>query len=161
MEILKINLGNIILLDAELNGLAQPTEQNTSETIIKGFINEVLPLSVKYWLLELNKEVQTIKELINKLREELIKKYGSISEDGSVFIPLYKKGSEVYDESGNIISRELSDEYIKFQEEYSTLLTEEKEIKFKPIPFTVLDKIETDKSYSFILQNLVETNTIK
>jgi hypothetical protein len=165
MQTLKIKLGNIFLLDSELNGMTQPAQQsNSAETeqpseptvILKGLINEILPLSTKFWLLELNKELQPIKESINSLREELIKKYGTVTEDGAIFIPVYKKDSEVYDENGNVIEAEVSEEYTNFQTEFSTLLSEEKEIKYMPISLSVLDKIETDKSYSFILQNLIE-----
>lgn len=165
MQTLKIKLGNIFLLDSELNGLTQPAQQSNSNeseqptestVVLKGFINELLPLSTKFWLLELNKELQPIKASVDSLREEIIKKYGTATEDGAIFIPVYKKDSEVYDEDGNVIEAEISEEYTKFQTEYSALLNEEKEIKFMPIPLSVLDKIETDKSYSFILQNLIE-----
>lgn len=162
METLKIKLGNIYLLESELNGVTHtpaPSEEGKQSepiVIIKGFINEVLPLSTKFWLLELNKEVQAIKTTIEGLREDLIKKYGVSNEDGSIYIPVYEKGSEKYDETGNLIDAKLSEQYSKFQEEYSNLMVEEKELKYMPIPLSVLDKIETEHSYSFILQNLVE-----
>jgi len=157
METLKIKLGNIYLLESELNGLSQ-TNQETGEStpVLKGFINEKLPLSTKFWLLELNKEVQAIKATLESLREDLIKKYGTANDQGQISIPLYQAGSEVYDTDGKLIDAKPNEAYIKFQEEYSGLINEEKELQYTPIPLTVIDKIETDETYSFILQNLIE-----
>ena len=157
METLKIKLGNIYVLESELNGLSQTNQQTGESTpILKGFINEKLPLSTKFWLLELNKEVQAIKTTLESLREGLIKKYGTENSEGQIMIPLYEEGSEVFDEEGKLIDAKPNESYVKFQEEYAELIGEEKELQFTPIPLTVIEKIETDETYSIILQNLIE-----
>lgn len=130
METLKIQLANIFILEAELTKL----------------LNEKISLSTKYWLLELNKQVQEIKTTIDSLRDGLIKNYGTPNKDGNIIIPYYL----------NIEKEIINPKFEQFQQEFGTLLTEEREIQYKPIPFSVLEKIETEEPYTFILQNLIE-----
>ena len=130
MKTLKIQLSDIFVLEAEISKL----------------LNEKLTLSTKYWLIELNKQVLEIKTTIDSLRDELIKTYGTTNEDGNIIIPYY------LDIEKDIINPKFE----QFQQEYSALLTQEKELQYKPIPFSVLEKIETEESYTFILQNLIE-----
>jgi len=130
MKTLKIQLSDIFVLEAEISKL----------------LNEKLTLSTKYWLIELNKQVLEIKTTIDSLRDELIKTYGTANEDGNIIIPYY------LDAEKEIINPKFD----QFQQEYSVLLTQEKELQYKPIPFSLLEKIETEESYTFILQNLIE-----
>lgn len=130
METLKIQLTNIFVLEEELTKL----------------LKEKISLSTKYWLLELTKQVQEIKSTIESLRDELIKNYGEPNSDGNIVIPYY------LDTEKDIINPKFE----QFQQEFNTLLTEEREIQYKPIPFSVLEKIETEESYIFILQHLIE-----
>jgi hypothetical protein len=130
MKTLKIQLSDIFILESEISKL----------------LNEKLTLSTKYWLIELNKQVLEIKTTIDSLRDELIKTYGTTNTDGNIIIPYY------LDAEKEIINPKFD----QFQQEYSILLTQEKELQYKPIPFSVLEKIETEESYTFILQNLIE-----
>jgi hypothetical protein len=130
MKTLKIQLSDIFVLEAEISKL----------------LNEKLTLSTKYWLIELNKQVLEIKTTIDSLRDELIKTYGTTNTDGNIIIPYY------LDTEKEIINPKFD----QFQQEYGVLLTQEKELQYKPIPFSVLEKIETEESYTFILQNLIE-----
>jgi hypothetical protein len=130
MKTLKIQLSDIFVLESEIGKL----------------LNEKLTLSTKYWLIELNKQVLEIKTTIDSLRDELIKTYGTTNTDGNIIIPYY------LDAEKDIVNPKFE----QFQQEYSILLTQEKELQYKPIPFSVLEKIETEESYTFILQNLIE-----
>ena len=130
MKTLKIQLSDIFVLEAEISKL----------------LNEKLTLSTKYWLIELNKQVLEIKTTIDSLRDELIKTYGTTNADGNIIIPYY------LDTEKEIVNPKFE----QFQQEYSILLTQEKELQCKPIPFSVLEKIETEESYTFILQTLIE-----
>ena len=90
METLKIKLGQIFEVDAEINGISSTNELGEQVTLIRGFINESLSLTTKYWLLELNKEVNKVKSSLESLRDELIKKYGvEDKETGKIIISLY------------------------------------------------------------------------
>ena len=130
METLKIQLATIFILEDELSKL----------------LNEKISLSTKYWLLDLNKQVLEIKTIIDSLRDTLIKTYGVTNNDGNITIPYY------LDTEKEIINPKFE----QFQQEYQALLREEKELQYKPIPFSVLEKIETEESYTFILQHLIE-----
>ena len=130
METLKIQLATIFILEDELSKL----------------LNEKISLSTKYWLLDLNKQVLEIKTIIDSLRDTLIKTYGVTNNDGNIIIPYY------LDTEKEIINPKFE----QFQQEYQALLKEEKELQYKPIPFSVLEKIETEESYTFILQHLIE-----
>jgi hypothetical protein len=130
METLKIQLATIFILEDELSKL----------------LNEKISLSTKYWLLDLNKQVLEIKTTIDSLRDTLIKTYGVTNNDGNTILPYY------LDTENQIINPKFD----QFQQEYQALLREEKELQYKPIPFSVLEKIETEESYTFTLQHLIE-----
>ena len=158
METLKIKLGQIFEIDAEINGISSTNELGEQVTLIKGFINESLSLTTKYWLLELNKEINKVKSSLESLRDELIKKYGvEDKETGKITIPLYLPGTEEFDDNNNIINGTTNPVYIEFQKEYSDLINDDLEIQYKPLPLSILTRIETESVYPFILQNLITT----
>ena len=158
METLKIKLGQIFEIDAEINGISSTNELGEQVILIKGFINESLSLTTKYWLLELNKEINKVKSSLESLRDELIKKYGvEDKETGKITIPLYLPGTEEFDDNNNIINGTTNPVYIEFQKEYSDLINDDLDIQYKPIPLSILTRIETESVYPFILQNLITT----
>ena len=107
MEKISLKLHEILTLEGELYGLKN---QQTGEVTSKGLLNEKLSLVAKFWLNELGKKVASEKESVEKLREELIKKLGT-EEDGQIFIKMY---DEVKDEEGNIVSRSLTQNFMKY-----------------------------------------------
>ena len=130
METLKIKMGQIFDLEAEINGIAKTNELGEQVVIVKGFLLETLPLYTKYWLLELNKEVRRVKTSIDSLRDELIKKYGTEGKtSGNISISVYLPDTEVLDENGNIISGTINPKYLEFQKEYMELLNGDLEIQ--------------------------------
>jgi hypothetical protein len=137
MEKISLKLHEFLTLEAELFGVKN---QQTGEVTSKGLLNEKLSLVAKFWLNELGKKVATEKESVEKLREELIKKLGT-EEDGQVFIKMY---DEVKDEEGNVISRSLTSNFIEFNQEYDKLLSEEKEIEYRPFELSELANVETE-----------------
>jgi hypothetical protein len=132
-------------LDAELNGAKN---QQTGEVTIKGLANEKLSLVVKYHMNELSKKVASEKQSVETLREELIKKLGT-EEDGQVFIKMY---DEEKDEEGNVVSRSLSENFIEFNKEYETLLSEVKELEYRPFELSELASIETEENYEIFFK---------
>ena len=137
MEKISLKLHEFLTLEAELFGTKN---QQTGETITKGLLNEKLSLVSKFWLNELGKKVQAEKESIEKLREELIKKLGT-EEEGQIFIKMY---DEVKDEEGNVISRSLTPNFIEFNQEFDKLLSEEKELEYRPVELSELANVETE-----------------
>ena len=137
MEKISLKLHEFLTLEAELFGTKN---QQTGETITKGLLNEKLSLVSKFWLNELGKKVQSEKESIEKLREELIKKLGT-EEEGQIFIKMY---DEVKDEEGNVVSRSLTPNFIEFNQEFDKLLNEEKELEYHPVELSELANVETE-----------------
>jgi hypothetical protein len=145
MEKISLKLHEILTLDAELNGAKN---QQTGEVTIKGLANEKLSLVVKYHMNELSKKVASEKQSVETLREELIKKLGT-EEDGQVFIKMY---DELKDEEGNVVSRSLSENFIEFNKEYETLLSEIKELEYRPFELSELASIETEENYEIFFK---------
>ena len=137
MEKISLKLHEFLTLEAELFGVKN---QQTGEVTSKGLLNEKLSLVAKFWLNELGKKVASEKESVEKLREELIKKLGT-EEEGQVFIKMY---DEVKDEEGNTVSRSLTSNFIEFNQEYEKLLSEEKELEYRPFELSELANVETE-----------------
>ena len=137
MEKISLKLHEFLTLEAELFGVKN---QQTGEVTSKGLLNEKLSLVSKFWLNELGKKVASEKESVEKLREELIKKLGT-EEEGQIFIKMY---DEVKDEEGNTVSRSLTSNFIEFNQEFEKLLSEEKELEYRPIELVELANVETE-----------------
>jgi hypothetical protein len=143
MEKITLKLSEFYALEAELNGV---TNQQTGEVLAKGLLSEKIKLTTKYWLHDLNKKVATEKESVEKLKEELIKKYGK-EENGAVSIPIYI--NEVIDEdTKEVVSREVNPDFIKFQNDFNALLSEERELEYKGFKLEEFDGVETDGVYN-------------
>jgi hypothetical protein len=141
MKTIDLRLDEVLLLLVELEGFRKP---DTGEVILKGFINQTLPLKEKYWLNKLINSLTNEKQEIEKLRNQLIEKFGEKDESNSIFIPMMVEGTN-----------EPNPQYLKFQTEYQELLNETKTINYKPISFETLESITTEDTYNLIFK-LVE-----
>jgi len=142
MEKISLKLREFYSLEAELNGLVN---QETKEVVTKGLLNEKIKLTTKYWLSDLNKKILAEKEAVEKLREELIKKHGDTDETGNVGISKYI--NIVKNEAGQIVDGELSPKFIEFENEFLTLLEEERELEHHAFKLEEFDNVETDGNY--------------
>lgn len=142
MEKVTLKLQEFYTLDSELNGF---TNQQTGETISKGLLAERVKLTTKYWLVDLAKKAATEKESIDKLREELVKKYG-VEENGNVSIPVYIN-EVIDDETKEVVSREVNPDFIAFQNDFNQLLQEERELEYHPFKLEEFENVETDGVY--------------
>jgi hypothetical protein len=79
------------------------------------------------------------------LKEDLIKKHGEADETGNISIPMYI--DIVKDEEANIVEGNNNPKVIEFQNEFNTLLQEEKELEYKAVKLSALDSIESDSNY--------------
>ena len=138
MEKITLKLHEFYALESELNGV---TNQQTGEVISKGLLSEKIKLTTKYWLTDLNKKVAAEKESVEKLKEELIKKYGK-EEDGAISIPM---AIDQVDENGEVVKTKITKEdgaeeevpvkvynpdFISFQNDFNALLSEERELEY-------------------------------
>ena len=142
MEKVTLKLQEYYQLNSELNGF---TNQQTGETVSKGLLSERVKLTTKYWLADLAKKIATEKESIDKLREELIKKYG-IEENGNISIPIYIN-EVIDDETKEVVSREINPNFISFQNDFNLLLQEERELEYHPFKLEEFENVETDGVY--------------
>jgi N-methylhydantoinase B/oxoprolinase/acetone carboxylase alpha subunit len=144
MEKVTLKLHEFYALEAELNGV---TNRQTGEVLAKGLLNEKIKLTTKYWLHDLTKKVAAEKESVEKLKEELIKKYGTADEEGNVSIPMYI--NEVIDEeTKETVSRDINPDFVKFQNDFNGLLEEDRELEYKGFKLEEFDNVETDGNYS-------------
>jgi len=142
MEKVTLKLQEYYQLNSELNGFVN---QQTGETVSPGLLTERVKLTTKYWLADLAKKIATEKESIDKLREELVKKYG-VEENGSVSIPIYIN-EVIDDETKEVVSREVNPNFISFQNDFNLLLQEERELEYHPFKLEEFENVETDGVY--------------
>jgi hypothetical protein len=138
MEKITLRLGDILQLENEINGFVNP---ETGKQVYEGFIKQKLSIILKYELTELSELLTKERKKVDGLRDELIKKYGEDDGKGGVFVKMF---DETKDEEGNVISSKINENYLKFDDEYGTLLSTEKEIEYPEI--TKEDLKEAGKS---------------
>jgi hypothetical protein len=143
METVTLKLQEYYQLEAELNGV---TNQQTGEVVSKGLLSERVKLTTKYWLADLAKKVAAEKESIDKLREELVKKYG-VEEKGNISIPIYIN-EVIDDETKEVVSREVNPNFVSFQNDFNSLLQEERELEYHPFKLEEFETVETDGVYT-------------
>ena len=142
MEKSSLKLHEYYTLEAELNGL---TNQQSGEVISKGLLNEKLKLTTKYWISDLAKKATAEKTAVEAVKEELIKKHGETDDTGNISIPMYI--NIVTDEEGETVSREVNPKFVEFQNEFNTLLQEEKEIEHNAFKLDEFENVESDGNY--------------
>jgi hypothetical protein len=142
MEKVTLKLQEFYQLNSELNGFVN---QQTGETVSPGLLTERVKLTTKYWLADLAKKIIAEKESIDKLREELVKKYG-VEENGSVSIPIYIN-EVIDDETKEVVSREINPNFVSFQNDFNSLLQEERELEYHPFKLEEFENVETDGVY--------------
>lgn len=147
MEKITLKLHEIYSLHSELNGLMN---NQTGGIITKGLLAEKLKLSTKYWITELAKTVNKEREIIDKVKEELIKKYGDVDENGGIFIPRFI--NTVKNEEGKIISGDINPKMIEFEKEFDEFLKEEKTIEYKELKLSDFENIETEGVYTIFFK---------
>jgi hypothetical protein len=142
MEKITLKLSEFYQLDAELNGIVNPS---TGEKLSKGLLSEKVKLTTKYWLTDLSKKTIVEKEAIELVKNDLIKKYGETDEQGNISIPFYT--NIVKDEEGNTVSQEFNPKMNEFQDEFNALLEETREIEHKGFKLEELESIESAENY--------------
>ena len=148
MTTTKLKLADVLNLEAEINGFTNP---QTNEKIINGLLNEKLSLVAKYWLNDLSKKTNEIKVDVDKLRDELIKKYGEDDDTGNVGIvysvdAFNEDGTPMtqLNEAGESVQlKRVNPKFIEFQSEYETLLQEEREVEHYEFTLAQFESVET------------------
>jgi len=139
MKKISLSINEFYLLNAELNG--GEIQTNLGSKSFEGFINQELTLVQKYWLNDINKKIKEEVGSCEKLKEELVKKYGEVAED-KIQISMYIK-----DENGNDVS---NPNYAKFNEEFLLLLQESRFLEYKELNINELGGIKTKDNYEIL-----------
>lgn len=144
MAHIKLTLQEIYKLDSELNGFIN---QSTGEILSLGLLNEKLSLPTKYWLTDLAKRTSSEKFVIDQLKEDLIVKYGTKDKDDNFEIPVWLDESKT----------DFNPLYVQFQQEFSALLQEEKELEYHEFKLDDFKNIETSDNY-IIFYKLIQVD---
>jgi len=135
MKKTKLTLGEVITLESEISGL---TNQQTGEVVLKGLLGEKINLVIKYYLSKLVDSFAADKKILEGLRDELIKKYGEETDNGSIIVVQH------LDEAKTIINPK----FVQFAQEYESLLSEQKEIEHSVITLEDIKDINSEGRYS-------------
>jgi hypothetical protein len=144
MAHIKLTLQEIYKLDTELNGFMNPA---TGEMLSFGLLREKLNLPTKYWLTDLAKITSSEKLIIDQLKEDLITKYGTKDKDNIFEIEVWTDETKT----------EFNLSYIQYQQEFSALLQEEKEIEYHEFKLDDFKNIETSDNYT-IFYKLIQVD---
>lgn len=150
-----IKLQELFQLDVEINGFVN---QETNERVLTGLLDETISMSTRYWLLELNEKIAVKRGIVNKLREDLIRKHGTEDEQGNVVIPTYIN-ELIDDETKEVVSREINPSYTAFQNEFSELLNEDCELEHHSFQLDEFKNVTTQNRYIVIFK-LIQKPTV-
>jgi len=145
MEKINLKLAEFLSLAIELYGNAQNPESE-----YKGILNEKMSLTTRYWLNHIGKQAAEEKTAIDKLRDELVGKYGEATEDGNIQLMAY-----VEEEVDGQKIQKMNPKFIEFQNEFGALLDQEKEFSYKPLTLSDVESIETAGNCPVFLKLLV------
>jgi hypothetical protein len=148
LKTIKLTLGEIYALEAEINGATNP---QTGEKTFKGILANPISMLQRYWLTELSELIAKDKKSIDKMRDDLILKLGEAGENGAYSLPTFidkldEDGEPVKTEDGKSTVKEFNPKFVEFNNEMNTLLAEEKDIEHYPFSIEAFD-FETDESY--------------
>lgn len=143
MSEIELTLAEVLTLEAELNGFTNP---QTGEKVLDGFLKEKLNLATKYWLSKLSDKLKSEKALLDKLRDELIKEYGT-ERDGQVTIDMFEDESK----------QKINEKFIEFQSKYAGLLEEKKSISYRPLQISDLEEVKSNENYAVLFKLVADT----
>jgi hypothetical protein len=141
MSQITLKLHEILTLESELNGFVN---LQTGEKVLEGFLKEKLNLATKYRLTKLSEELKKEKSILDDLRDELVKEYGT-EENGQISIQMFQDKKQT----------KINPKFVEFQSKYTELLDEGKVIDYTPLTISDLDKIESNENYS-VLYKLIQ-----
>ena len=141
-----LTLGEVYKLYTELTGLFQGTQ------VIQGLMGQSLDLSFKFDLTQLLKKLQSHIEDIDKLRNDLIGKYG-VEKDGMTSIP-----SEVEIEEDGETKTVPNPVLAEVREQLDGLMNKEVVIEHTPFEKDQLKGIKTGEHYPAFFQ-LIENSS--
>jgi hypothetical protein len=139
----KLTLGEIINLEAEINGVTNP---QTGEVLLKGLLGENINLVIKYRLTKLAESLASDKKTLDDMRNDLIKKYGEEDAKGNISVETHLDKAKT----------QINPKFEEFVKEYNTLLAEQKEIDFPSITLEDIKDVKSEGFYGTFLKLITE-----
>lgn len=136
----KLTLLEVYNLDSELSGTVN---RQNGERVTKGLLGQPINLKLKYFLNKLKTITGEHVELVDKLRNEYITKYGEKDDKGNTNLPVTIKET---DENGEEVQK-INPKFEEFNTEFEKLLKEEKEVEVYAFDIEDFVKLETEESY--------------
>ena len=143
----KLSLGEIINLEAEINGV---TNQQTGEVLLKGLLGENISLVIKYRLTKLVESLASDKKTLDDMRNELVKKYGESDGKGNISVEPHLDKAKT----------QINPKFEEFAKEYNTLLSEQKEIDFPTITLEDIKDVKSEGFYGMFLRLITEETEV-
>lgn len=143
-------ISEILDLEAELSGLVS---QDKKTKLTEGLLSQDISFATKYILLDFLQVLSSNKKIIDGIVNEMIVKYGTSNEDGSIFVNKF-----VYDldEEGNQVGDpKINENFIKFDNDYIELMSKEKTIEVPSIKLSELSNVVTKEVYPIFSKYLV------
>lgn len=137
MQTTKLTLQEIYGLESELFGLTN----QSGEALMKGILSQNLSLKNRYWLSRLGETVQAEKKAVDTLRDQLIKELGEADKEGNFSLQ-------------PMLNEKVNPNFVKFQEELTSLLKEEKEISHSVFTLEQFESLETSEHYPVFMKLL-------
>jgi len=138
-----LTLNEVYELESELNGFS-----HEGKKIFDGLLNQKTSFVVKYHLKKLYQLVKVEKDLIDELKNDLIKKYGTEREDGTIVIEPRVKVSETVDNGEDVEKFVVNQKFLEFQKEFNNILEQSKTIEHHAFVIDDFSNIETDDNYT-------------
>lgn len=146
----KFKLFEISILAEEIHRLQ---DRNTGEKVQFGLLDEKISLVQKYWLTDLGKKAKAIVDELEPLRNELITKYGESEGDGSIGVAAFLNKK---DEEGNVIGKEPNPKWPAFNQEYSELMDQEKEIEHQEFLLGDFSEVKSENRYVTFIDKILK-----
>lgn len=146
----QFKLFEISILAEEIHGLQ---DRNTGEKVQPGLLDEEINLVQKYWLTDFGKKAKAIVDEVEPLRNELITKYGTTNPDGSIGISAFL---DEKDAEGNVINRNPNPNWVSFNQEYSQLMDQEREIEHYEFLLSDFSSVKTKNRYATFIDKVLK-----
>lgn len=89
MTRIELNMNELFALEAEITGV-----MIQDQVVLKGLLQQDISYVHKFRLDDLLAKITPFKERLNKLRTELVQKFGELKEDGQMVIKEFLEGSD-------------------------------------------------------------------
>lgn len=141
-----LTIREIYDLESEISGFA-----TNDKVIFEGVLNQKITIVTKYHLNKLLTILKEDKKLVDDSRNDLIKKYGT-EKDSNIVIEPYKSTFTENEDGESVENRVVNENFILFNDEYTKLLDQVREVEHYPFNIEEFSNIETNDNYRMLFK---------